>query len=86
MPRSSGVDSFDSMLLGIRAKGGWLEAQNTRRLSVLDVVNGCKNNLYVCSSVGGWAAKLGECRYVWGCANGRGADVRMTLGGSIARR
>ncbi len=43
MPRSSGVDSFDSMLLGIRAKGGWLGAQNTRRLSVLVVVNNANN-------------------------------------------
>jgi hypothetical protein len=46
MPRSSGVDSFDSKLLGIRAKGGWLGSQNTGSLSVLAVVNDANNKQY----------------------------------------
>ena len=52
MPQSSGVDSFDSKLLGIHAKGGWLGSQNNGELSVLVVVNNANNKQYTHSAVG----------------------------------
>ena len=81
MPRRNGVDSFDSVLLGIRAKGRWLGYQNTGRLSVLVVVNDTNNKKYTHLAIGCSAADQVILRDVFSrCVTYRRADIRMTYG------
>ena len=65
-----GVDSFDSKLPVIRAKGGWLGSQNSK-LSVLFVVIDGNNKQYTRSAVGCLAADQRELRL-------HSMDVRLT--------
>ncbi len=72
-----GVDSFDSKLPAIRAKGGWLGSQNSK-LSVLFVVIDGNNKQYTRSAVGWWAAdRSGRSQNVLACATCVRADIRM---------
>ncbi len=64
--RKDRVDSFDSILSGFRAKGGWLGSK-IRRLSTLLVVNIVDGKQWTQSSLAG--DDVGE-----GGGNGRRAD------------